>query len=47
MKLFKKANKVAVDFCERCGAVCDSACRSAAIRDGARAAALARGLRIA
>ncbi len=35
-KLFKKRNELAVEFCDACAEVCDSGCRSSAIRDRAR-----------
>jgi len=46
LKLFKRTRVRAVEFCERCGAVCDAACRRTAIVEAARDRALLRGMRI-
>lgn len=35
LKLFKRKKERVVDFCDRCGAVCDSSCRANAIYDRA------------
>jgi hypothetical protein len=46
MKLFKRTNEHAVEFCERCGSVCDAACRREAIIGRARERALPFGWRL-
>ena len=46
MKLFKRTRVLAVEFCERCGVVCDAACRRKAIVEGARDRALLQGMRV-
>ena len=46
LKLFKGTRVLAVEFCERCGLVCDAACRRSAIVEGARDRALLRGMRV-
>ncbi len=46
LRSFKKANKLAVEFCERCACVCDAGCRAAAIRERALVQALQSGLRL-
>jgi hypothetical protein len=33
MKLFKRVTPETVEFCDRCGSVCDSSCRRAAVRE--------------
>jgi hypothetical protein len=45
LRLFRKTKNRVVWFCERCGSVCDSGCRSEAIREHARQRALAYGWR--
>jgi hypothetical protein len=35
-----------VEFCERCGSVCDQRCRADTLRDQARTRALTAGLRL-
>jgi uncharacterized cysteine cluster protein YcgN (CxxCxxCC family) len=48
MKLFKRNGGAEwVEFCERCGAVCDAACRAEAVRDAYLQHALRYGLRVA
>jgi hypothetical protein len=42
MRLLRKLNEFAVEFCDRCARVCDAACRAAAVRERA----LMRGLRL-
>jgi hypothetical protein len=32
MKLFNRGKPESVEFCDRCGSVCDSSCRSSAVR---------------
>jgi hypothetical protein len=44
-KLFKRTRERVVHFCERCGSVCDSACRADAVRDRAREQAILLGAR--
>ncbi|HEX6761795.1 MAG TPA: hypothetical protein VF094_03235 [Gaiellaceae bacterium] len=44
-KLFSRPSELAVEFCERCGSVCDAACRRNAIIDRARDQALLLGQR--
>jgi hypothetical protein len=48
MKLFnkEKERELVVDFCERCGSVCDSACRSAETQARAGDAVVAYGPRL-
>jgi MinD superfamily P-loop ATPase len=46
LKLFKRTRELAVEFCERCGSVCDAACRRNAIIDRARDRALLQGMRV-
>ena len=45
LKLFKR-DEAAVELCESCGCVCDSACRATAILERARDRALERGIRL-
>jgi hypothetical protein len=45
LKLFKRPRERAVQFCERCGTVCDAACRADAMRDRARERAILLGTR--
>ena len=33
MKLFKREKTESVEFCDRCGSVCDSSCRRFAVRE--------------
>jgi hypothetical protein len=33
MKRFKRSKELWVEFCDRCGSVCDAGCRSAALRE--------------
>jgi hypothetical protein len=41
MTWFKKEKEeLSVEFCDRCGSVCDAACRSDALRERAREKAL-------
>jgi len=47
LKLFSKNQSRRVDFCERCGSVCDSACRAEAAREAARRQLLGNGWRLA
>ena len=42
---FSKTNVHVVSFCERCGAVCDSACHIDALRERARRQVFAYGWR--
>ena len=46
LKLFKKTKELAIEFCERCGWVCDSTCRRNAIVERARDRALPQGMRV-
>ncbi len=43
MKLFKRTRELFVEFCDRCGSVCTSACKRAAIIGRARDRALSFG----
>jgi hypothetical protein len=45
LKLFTRTLVLAVEFCERCGLVCDAACRRNAIVERARDRAL-QGMRV-
>jgi hypothetical protein len=45
LTLFKRT-RVAVEFCERYGLVCDAACRRNAIVERARDRALLQGMRV-
>jgi MinD superfamily P-loop ATPase len=45
LKLFKRTRKLAVEFCDRCRHVCDSACRRNAIVEGERDRVLLPGMR--
>lgn len=45
LKLFAKTEDEPVSFCERCGRVCGSACRTDALRERSRLQALAYGWR--
>lgn len=42
---FRRTRELTVSFCERCGSVCDSACRAEAVREHALRRALAYGWR--
>ena len=44
-KRFDKTKQRVTSFCERCGSVCDSVCRSDAIRERARQQVFAYGWR--
>jgi hypothetical protein len=44
---FRKRKTSGVQFCERCGSVCDAACRAEASRQQVRAQAFQHGWRIA
>ena len=46
LKLFKKTSELAIEFCDRCGLVCDAACRRNAIVERARDRALLQGMRV-
>jgi ferredoxin len=46
LKRFRRARELAVEFCDRCGSVCDAACRRNAIIERARERALLRGMRL-
>lgn len=46
LKLFGRTRELAVEFCERCGAVCDAACRRNALVERARERALLHGMRL-
>jgi hypothetical protein len=46
LRLLKKTRRLAIDFCERCGCVCDAACRTEALRERALVKALQRGGRV-
>jgi hypothetical protein len=46
LQLFKRTRVLAVEFCERCGFVCDAACRRNAIIERARDRALQLGMRV-
>ena len=43
VKLIRTASESAVEFCDRCGSVCDAACRREAVLAAARDAALRWG----
>ncbi len=43
MKLFKRTKKQVIEFCNRCGRVCDAACRRAAVIERVRDRALLAG----
>jgi ferredoxin len=43
VKFFKRSKELAVDFCDRCGQVCTSACRRNAVLAQARDRVLANG----
>lgn len=45
LRLFKRMKEQAVDFCDRCGQVCTSACRRNAVLERTRTRALASGTR--
>lgn len=45
VKRFKRRKEIVVEFCDRCGSVCDSDCRRNGILERARERALLRGLR--
>ena len=48
MRLFNRnKSRLDVRFCERCGSVCDRACRANAARDQARLSMLSTGWRLA
>ncbi|MDQ3893327.1 MAG: hypothetical protein M3292_01480 [Actinomycetota bacterium] len=46
LRLLRKSKGFAVEFCDRCSRVCDAACRSAAVRERARAQVLRYGGRL-
>ena len=46
-KLFTRTRNAVTSFCERCGQVCDTACRADAMRERARTQLLAYGWRSA
>jgi hypothetical protein len=46
MKLFGRREMGSVDVCERCGCVCDAACRATALLEDARLRALTGGTRL-
>jgi hypothetical protein len=46
LKLFRRTREPAVEFCDRCGSVCDAACRRNAIVGRAQERALQLGMRI-
>jgi len=46
LKLFKRTRVLAVEFCERCGLVCDAGCRRNGIVERARDRALLQGMRV-
>ena len=46
LKLLKRTRVLTVKFCERCGLVCDAACRRNAIVERARDRALLQGMRV-
>ena len=45
LKLLKRTGESGVEFCERCGSVCDAARRRNAIVEWARDRALLQGMR--
>lgn len=45
-RLVRKVRGSTVAFCERCGSVCDAACRRGAIVERARMQAFAQGWRL-
>jgi hypothetical protein len=45
LRLFKRTKELAVEFCDRCGRVCDASCRAIAIREQAATRALRLGPR--
>jgi hypothetical protein len=46
MRLFRKPGRAIAAFCERCGYICDAACRRATQRERARIDALLMGMRV-
>jgi hypothetical protein len=44
--LFRKRKPKSVEFCDRCGCVCDSTCRAKGVLSQARDQALAAGIRL-
>lgn len=46
LKLFRRTKQLAVEFCGRCGRVCDAGCRRAALREQALLQAWRYGARI-
>jgi hypothetical protein len=46
LRLFKRTNELAVEFCERCSRVCDAGCRRAAFRERTLLQAWRYGVRI-
>lgn len=45
LKLFRRTKGLAVEFCDRCGSVCDAACRRNALVGRVRERALLLGMR--
>ena len=45
LRLFKRTKELVVEFCDRCGNVCDAACRRNAVIGRARDRALLLGMR--
>ena len=46
LKLLRKSKELAVEFCDRCGRICDASCRATAIRERALLQSLRLGVRV-
>jgi hypothetical protein len=47
LKLFRfTSRELRVDFCDRCGSVCDNSCRAEAVREQTRLRVLKNGWRV-
>ena len=46
LERLRRTRVLVVEFCERCGLVCDAACRRNAIVEAARDRALPQGMRV-
>jgi hypothetical protein len=40
LKLFKRTRELTIEFCDRCGSICDATCRRNALLERARDEAL-------
>ena len=47
MWLLKRKSVERIEFCERCGSICDTSCRAEAQRDATMQSLLRHGVRIA